>query len=245
MSWRIVAIHAVVVASTGCGDHTCEPSYCDGNVLHYCDFEDNDSYWTSADCEERFCREGGSSGAYCRQEADPRPACEGVAELGTICDGAELIRCDSDGFASTLTTCEAADLCEPAIEGCTLHPGPDAACMERSPSPGDTPSPASYCDGSTSVTCDGVYAVEAEECGDGLCHESTESAACVISATPHPACDRPSSGWPYSVCNGTSTLNCLDSFERAFGGVDCANNSCDGAPCVCGEDADGAYCTGA
>ncbi len=223
----------LVVAAVGCHEDYCKDAvdYCEGNTIHFCvDNHDEPHRWESRSCGERYCLElDQASGAGCFSEPTPRPACDGVTDSHLkICDGADQISC-LYGYANVHLKCPTPELCEESLTTCTVRPGTQAECATRTPTDGN---PASYCDGDTVIDCNGQFAVSEKPCGTGLCHETSQDAACIATTMPDPACTSVSAEYVYGACLNASThIACIGPYRVAGVTLICGSGTCTSYGC--------------
>lgn len=196
---------------------------CNGDSIYVCvDNHDEEHRWETRPCSSGYCVEVDEGvGAYCVSDPAPRPACEGVTDRSLrLCDGGELISC-TYGYANVHRECPAPELCEPSLDTCTVRAGPQTECSQREPMDDD---PAAFCEGDTRIRCSGEFAIEEQECGDGLCYPTSQTASCIVSTTPDSACTDEFSRYPYRVCFDNARVTCLGPYRVST--FDCGTGTC-------------------
>jgi hypothetical protein len=193
---------------------------CDGATVLACSggssHEPGGSYlfWQRSDCSDgKICVSKSAKSAICALSAQPEPRCAGAI---AFCDGQDIVECE-DGLALDRGSCGPDMVCVAGGEKgpfCAL--GPDARCADIG-----ADALASYCDGASLVECHGVSATRVQTCPTGCVQAAPHDAVCVLSTTPDPRCDPPST--PSGYCDGTVVVVCVSGYQTSQG--DCSTYS--------------------
>jgi len=203
--------------TTGCDACNAGDALCEGNVLHWCNVNDDSAFagndWVDYHCPVTCHAAGGT--AQCVESSGPIPECAGDPN-GKTCYGNNVSDC-WDGYLLQGQSCDSATCVASACGPICAAGAADPRCAQSD----------SFCDGDDAwIECYCGYVSNRIPCDPGLSCQVAHGAVLCLSPTPDPRCDPTQAG--SSFCDGTVITICW--YGYLTNSSDCALGS---PPSVC------------